>query len=143
VSGKTYVAAFQYVDSGALARVVTEQFTRKLRFGDVARSVGTGKDGWERDFWASVAKATVGIDVDSDVLFDDDTELDDPSSVEVEVKRIQIDPLGLSGDVYTYDLVVKIPPTARFEREDGADDGEACDDDCQRSYGPHAPPCRH
>jgi hypothetical protein len=70
-------------------------------------------------FWEEAAKAN-GWEFDGgyrgfDVEFPDGTILDDPSDVEVKVRIKSVDPRGLGGTEYTYDVELTVPGNARYK----------------------------
>lgn len=51
-----------------------------------------------------------------DVVFDDDSAINDPSEAVVTVHGVASRPGGLFGPTYTYDVTVSFPPAARYKR---------------------------
>jgi hypothetical protein len=109
---KTYVSRFEYVDGGALVRIVGDRASRKIELGDLQGQVDHFD---EPGFFRAIAGGGAGIEAFEDGLeFDDGTELNDSSAVEIEVGPVKVDPLGLTGDIYSYALTVRIPPEIRW-----------------------------
>jgi hypothetical protein len=121
-SGKTYTFAFTFVDRGELADLVQKEGTKKLDLGMVLENFGKSLDA--PTFWYRASRekgSPITYDEGSDgwlAVFPDGSVIDDDGHVSVVVGQISVDPLGLSGDVYSYKLTLAVPPKARYLAKD-------------------------
>ena len=107
----TYHASFSYSDYGTLDRLVV--FGRPLTEPEFESTDA------ERQFWRDAARAAGWTvqkeDREEVVFFPDDSQLDDSSSIIIDVHDMRLEE-GLMGEFYVYDLTVHVPPDARYWR---------------------------